>query len=107
MFMNGVDVMLANDGVATLHLRPQRGSESLANKQALIESALDAYAQFPEDCPRKLQEAIRYSLLTAGKRLRPMLVMLAAEACGGTSEAAAPAACAVEMIHTYSLIHDD
>ncbi len=107
MFMNGVDVMVANDGVATLHLQPQRGADSLDYKQTLIESALDAYSQFPVECPRKLQEAIRYSLLTAGKRLRPMLVMLAAEACGGTAEAAAPAACAVEMVHTYSLIHDD
>lgn len=105
--MNGVDVMLANDGIATLHLQSHRSTDSLAHKQELIESALDAYAQFPLGCPRKLQEAIRYSLLTAGKRLRPMLVMLAAEACGGTAEAAAPAACAVEMIHTYSLIHDD
>ncbi len=107
MFMNNVDVTLANGGVATLHLQPQRGADSLAHKQSLIESALDSYAQFSDNCPRKLQEAIRYSLLTAGKRLRPMLVLLAAEACGGTAEAAAPAACAVEMVHTYSLIHDD
>lgn len=105
--MNSIDVTLASDGVATLHQHPQPGSDSLAHKQALIESALDGYAQFPAGCPRKLQEAIRYSLLTPGKRLRPMLVMLAAEACGGTAEGAVPAACAVEMIHTYSLIHDD
>ena len=50
---------------------------------------------------------MRYSLLAPGKRLRPMLVLLAAEACGGTIEAAMPAACAVEMVHAYSLIHDD
>ena len=50
---------------------------------------------------------MRYSLLAPGKRLRPMLVLLAAEACGGTIEAALPAACAVEMVHAYSLIHDD
>jgi geranylgeranyl diphosphate synthase type II len=48
-----------------------------------------------------------YSLLAPGKRLRPLLVIMAAEACGGPEEAALPAACAVEMIHTYSLIHDD
>src|SRR5438270_9897418 len=50
---------------------------------------------------------MRYSLLAAGKRLRPLLVVMAAEACGGTDADALPAACAVEMIHTYSLIHDD
>jgi geranylgeranyl diphosphate synthase type II len=50
---------------------------------------------------------MRYSLLAPGKRLRPMLVMLACEACGGKERDALPAACAVEMIHTYSLIHDD
>ena len=50
---------------------------------------------------------MRYSLLAPGKRLRPMLVLAAAEACGGPIEAALPAACAVEMVHTYSLIHDD
>ena len=48
-----------------------------------------------------------YSLLAGGKRLRPVLVLMACEACGGDSEAALPAACAIEMIHTYSLIHDD
>jgi geranylgeranyl diphosphate synthase type II len=50
---------------------------------------------------------MRYSLLSGGKRLRPMLVLLASEACGGTVEAALPAAAAVEMVHTYSLVHDD
>src|SRR5262249_61329672 len=48
-----------------------------------------------------------YSLLGPGKRLRPLLVMLACEAAGGTTEQALPAACAVEMVHTYSLVHDD
>ncbi|MGH9220036.1 MAG: polyprenyl synthetase family protein, partial [Vicinamibacterales bacterium] len=65
------------------------------------------YTRFGADCPDELREAIRYSLLTPGKRLRPMLVMLASEACGGDADTAVPAACAVEMIHTYSLIHDD
>ena len=50
---------------------------------------------------------MRYSLLAPGKRLRPLLVLLATEACGGQIEAAMPAACAVEMVHAYSLIHDD
>ena len=72
-----------------------------------IDAKLEAYAEFSSDCPTTLAEAIRYSLMSGGKRLRPMLLLLAAEACGGAREAALPAACAVEMIHTYSLIHDD
>ena len=72
-----------------------------------IDAALDRYTDFSADCPGRLREAIRYSLLAPGKRLRPMLVLFAAEACGSNSGAAIPAACAVEMVHTYSLIHDD
>jgi geranylgeranyl diphosphate synthase type II len=72
-----------------------------------IDAALDRYTQFGEGCPAKLREAIRYALLGPGKRLRPQLVLIAAEACGGSIEAAIPAACAVEMIHAYSLVHDD
>jgi geranylgeranyl diphosphate synthase type II len=59
------------------------------------------------DCPPRLREAMAYSLLAPGKRLRPALVMLACEAAGGTADGALPAAAAVEMVHTYSLIHDD
>jgi geranylgeranyl diphosphate synthase type II len=73
----------------------------------LIDSALDLYTQFDSDCPAHLREAIRYALLAPGKRLRPRLVLMAAEACGTSAEAALPAACAVEMIHAYSLVHDD
>jgi geranylgeranyl diphosphate synthase, type II len=72
-----------------------------------IEAALDAYSDLGEGCPANLREAMRYSLLSPGKRLRPMLTLLAAEACSGSIEAALPAACAVEMVHSYSLIHDD
>jgi geranylgeranyl diphosphate synthase, type II len=72
-----------------------------------IEQALDRYARYDVDCPDKLREAIRHSLLAPGKRLRPLLVLMAAEACGSSCRRAIPAACAVEMIHTYSLIHDD
>ncbi len=72
-----------------------------------IDAALDAQTALGEGCPSRLREAMRYSLLAPGKRLRPMLALLAAEACGGSLEAALPAACAVEMVHAYSLIHDD
>ena len=74
---------------------------------AQLDAALDAYTRFSDDCPHELSEAIRYSLLGGGKRLRPKLVLLAAEACGGDWQDGLPAACAVEMIHAYSLIHDD
>jgi geranylgeranyl diphosphate synthase type II len=82
-------------------------AESSRKLRRRIDAALDRYADWDEDCPRVLQEAIRHSLLGAGKRLRPMLVLMAAEACGSQSDDALPAACAVEMVHTYSLIHDD
>jgi geranylgeranyl diphosphate synthase, type II len=58
-------------------------------------------------CPARLAEAMRYSVLGGGKRLRPILCLLAAEACGAEGDAAMPAACALELVHTYSLIHDD
>lgn len=72
-----------------------------------IADALDAASRPERGCPPRLGEAIRYSLLAPGKRLRPALVLMAAEACGGPLEAALPAAVAVEMVHAYSLIHDD
>ena len=58
-------------------------------------------------CPSRLAAAMQYSSLSGGKRLRPILCLMATEACGGDSEIALPAACALEMVHTYSLIHDD
>jgi geranylgeranyl diphosphate synthase type II len=60
-----------------------------------------------QGCPPALLEAMRYSVLAPGKRLRPLLVILAAEAAGGAEADALPAASSVELIHTYSLIHDD
>ncbi len=75
-----------------------------------VEQALAEYLserKLSSDCPARLREAMSYSLLAGGKRLRPVLVLLGCEACGGTLEAALPAACAIEMVHTYSLIHDD
>ena len=60
-----------------------------------------------KSCPENLREAMRYSLLSPGKRLRPVLCLLGAEALGGSIEDAIFNAVAVEMIHSYSLIHDD
>jgi geranylgeranyl diphosphate synthase type II len=73
----------------------------------LIDQHLDRYSQFDSECPDRLRAAIRYSLLAPGKRLRPLLALTAAKMCGGQIDTALPGACAVEMIHTYSLIHDD
>jgi geranylgeranyl diphosphate synthase, type II len=76
-----------------------------------LRTAVEAYLPIAldraGDCPPRLREAMAYSLLAPGKRLRPILVMLACEAAGGKTEVALPAAAAVEMVHTYSLIHDD
>lgn len=70
-----------------------------------VEVALETWV--PAHAPAGLGEAMRYAVLGAGKRLRPLLVMAAAEAVGGEREAAMRAACAVELIHAYSLAHDD
>ncbi len=72
-----------------------------------IDDWLDRLTQYDDDCPGRLREAIRYSLLAPGKRLRPLLVLMATDACGCDYRGARPAACAVEMIHCYSLVHDD
>ncbi len=72
-----------------------------------INAALEKSLPVSTDCPERLRSAMQYSLSAKGKRLRPLFVLLAAEVCGGTRTEAVPAAIAVEMIHTYSLIHDD
>jgi geranylgeranyl diphosphate synthase type II len=72
-----------------------------------IDAALECCTHYGQGCPPYLAEAIRHSLLAPGKRLRPMLVLMACQACGYDSSRALAAACSVEMIHTYSLIHDD
>src|SRR5712691_7113233 len=81
--------------------------EYLKETRTLVDNHLRSLMHVGEGCPPALMEAMRYSLLAPGKRLRPLLVILAAEACGGRDAEALDAACAVEMIHTYSLIHDD
>ncbi|HMF11248.1 MAG TPA: polyprenyl synthetase family protein [Gemmataceae bacterium] len=80
-------------------------TQYLRQKRVLVERYLDAALKPTEGCPASLLEAMRYSLLAPGKRLRPLLVILSAEACGRGDPL--PAGCAVEMIHAYSLIHDD
>ena len=79
----------------------------LERQRVRIEEALDGLLPAcGEDAPRVVQ-AMRYSLMAGGKRLRPILCIASCEAVGGDSETALPIGCAIEMIHTYSLIHDD
>ncbi len=70
-----------------------------------MERALETWV--PADTPAALGEAMRYAVLDGGKRLRPLLVLATSEALGGSRQAAMRAACAVELIHAYSLVHDD
>jgi geranylgeranyl diphosphate synthase type II len=79
----------------------------LAARQKLIDRALDRYLPKANTKPATLHRAMRYSLFAGGKRLRPILCLAAAEACRGSSNNALPLACALECIHTYSLVHDD
>jgi len=81
--------------------------KALKEKAEVIEEALEHYLPPPNAYPPLIHQAMRYSTMQGGKRLRPVLVMAVAEAVGGKSEDVLPAACALEMIHTYSLIHDD
>jgi len=83
-------------------------TRELTTYQALIDPALEAALErYAGGVPASLLEAMRYTLLAPGKRLRPILALFACQAVGGCQRQAVPAACAIEMIHTYSLIHDD
>jgi geranylgeranyl diphosphate synthase type II len=89
-----------------------RLAEFLAEGRRRVEEALNRFLPEvdanPEAlCPARLAEAMRYSVMAGGKRLRPVLALLAADACGADPAEALPAACALELVHTYSLVHDD
>ncbi len=80
----------------------------LASKQAVVEAGLKEWlGKVASQAPPGLADAMAYSVFTPGKRLRPILAILACEAVGGSITQAMPAGCAVEFVHTYSLIHDD
>ncbi|AMV72763.1 polyprenyl synthetase family protein [Desulfuromonas carbonis] len=79
----------------------------LAERQLRVDQALDRYLPAADTLPASLHQAMRYSVFAGGKRVRPLLMIAACEAVGGDPELVLPAACAMEMIHTYSLIHDD
>lgn len=106
---------LAPDGVAaarnghaqTFEAAPFDVARYLSERAALVEQALTREVVEGDGPAQRLFEAMRYSLLAGGKRLRPVLALAACEAAGGAIDAAMGFACAIEMIHTYSLIHDD
>ena len=79
----------------------------LTARSKIVDRALDRFLPRATAKPETIHKAMRYSLFAGGKRMRPVLTLAAAEACGGAVESALPAASAVECIHTYSLIHDD
>ncbi len=81
--------------------------EYISSKRQLVDKRLEKIFQAGNKKQSKLKESIRYSLLASGKRLRPVLCLASCETFGGRTSQALPVACAIEMIHTYSLIHDD
>ncbi|MGO9200764.1 MAG: polyprenyl synthetase family protein [Limisphaerales bacterium] len=82
-------------------------SRYLAERTEAVNRALDSFLPAAKVRPATIHRAMRYSLFAGGKRMRPALCLAAAAACGGAEAEAMPLACAVECIHTYSLIHDD
>lgn len=79
----------------------------LKDRAELVDAAMDAYLPTTKERPSTIHAAMRYAIFAGGKRLRPVLCLAAAEACGGVTADAIPPACALEMMHTYSLVHDD
>jgi geranylgeranyl diphosphate synthase, type II len=87
--------------------KPFNLNQFLATRTESVNAALDRFLPREKTKPATIHKAMRYSLFAGGKRMRPALLLAAAEACGGSDAVAMPLACAVECIHTYSLIHDD
>lgn len=81
--------------------------KALEEKLTQIDKAMDVYISKDHDLQKIIYESMRYSVFAGGKRLRPILALAACEFVGGNTEKVIPFACALEMIHTYSLIHDD
>jgi geranylgeranyl diphosphate synthase, type II len=79
----------------------------LSERKQLVDEALVKYAPAPTGLEKRVSEAARYSLFAGGKRVRPILCLAAADVLNGSQEVVLPVACAFEMVHTYSLIHDD
>lgn len=79
----------------------------LAERCKIVDEALERYLPPEDELPTSIHKAMRYSIFAGGKRVRPILMIAASDAVGGSVDNVLPAACAMEMIHTYSLIHDD
>lgn len=79
----------------------------LQDRRKIVEEALQRYLPGEDNIPADIYKAVRYSVFAGGKRIRPILCLAAVEAVGGDMAPAMPVACALELIHTYSLIHDD
>ena len=101
----GAQASPAQAGAAVNGTSEEEFNAYIKNVNARIEHALDL--SVPMHYPERLSESMRYSLLAGGKRIRPALCLAACELVGGDMETAMPTACALEMIHTMSLIHDD
>jgi len=86
---------------------PDELAAAIKDYRQLVDAELDRFLQAADTPPAQIHRAMRYSVFSGGKRLRPVLVLMSCEMCGGDTALAMPAACAMEMIHTYSLIHDD
>jgi geranylgeranyl pyrophosphate synthase len=102
----------ASDGAGASRRLVPRGRDDtvqarLADERRTIDRALSQFLDTLETCPADLRDAMRHPLFAGGKRLRPILVRAAAEVGGTAPDAVLPAACAVEAVHTYSLVHDD
>ena len=89
------------------HRHPFDLQAYLTDRTAAVDRALDRFLPEATTRPATIHKAMRYSLFAGGKRMRPALCLAAAEACGGLADDCLPLACAVECIHTYSLVHDD
>ncbi len=87
--------------------KPFNLDQFLTTRTEAVNRALDGFLPSEKTRPATIHKAMRYSLFAGGKRMRPALCLAASEACGGRDEVTLPLACAVECIHTYSLIHDD
>jgi geranylgeranyl diphosphate synthase type II len=96
-----------SETVSRTSTRPFDLKDFLASRTEAVNRALDQFLPSETAKPATIHKAMRYSLFAGGKRIRPALCLAATEACGGKDEHAMPLACAVECIHTYSLVHDD
>lgn len=82
-------------------------NEYIRHRKKIIDRALDKYIPVLNTRPQEIHKAMRYAVFPGGKRIRPILTIASFEACGGAGKKILPVACAIELIHTYTLIHDD